>query len=153
MATISAVMSDPSLNGLCQNSNILQEINNLKGKNNDLLKKAETAYGIYSDINNMKNKVTYDKELALQELQSRKYSNEDQLNMTSSVQNESWQLGLSAELCQSGIDIGELKPWNHMELNPNKKDPKCIPVKCVCNKFDKLVKSLSDFESGMNIEG
>lgn len=100
----------------------------------------------------MKNKKEYDEQIALAELQPNKYSNEDQLNMTSSVQSESSEEDLSAELCQGGIEIPELKPWNHMELSENKVEPKPIPVKPACNKFDKLVQTLADFESAMNIE-
>lgn len=148
-AAISAVMADPSLNGNCCNDAQLCEINELREKNHKLLKKVEEAYGIYSDVNNMKNKKEYDEEIALHELQPNKYSNEDQMNMGSSVQSEANETCLAAELCQGGIDITELKPWNHLSLSENHVEPKCIPVKCACNKFDKLVKSLANFESMM----
>ena len=74
-------------------------------------------------------------------------------NMSSSIQTESNQKDFSSELCQGGIDIGELKPWNHLSLSENKKKATDIPVKCVCNKFEKIIKSLASFESGMNLEG
>ena len=74
-------------------------------------------------------------------------------NMSSSIQTESNQKDFSSELCQGGIDIGALKPWNHLSLSENKKNAKCIPVKCVCNKFEKIIKSMANFESGMNLEG
>ena len=146
-AAISAVMADPSLNGNCGNDKYLCMINDLREKNNKLLSKVEHAYGIYSDVNNMKNKKEYDEEIALHELQPNKYSNEDMLNMSSSFQSESNESGLDAELCQGGIDIKELKPWNHLSLSENKVKPECLPSKCVCNKFDKLIKSISNFES------
>lgn len=148
-AAISAVMSDPTLNGKCQNTKELAEINDLREKNHKLLKKVEHAYGVYYDVNNMKNKVDYDQEIALAELQPNKYSNEDQLNMTSSVQSESKEDSLSAELCQGGIDITELKPWNHLELSENHVEPAPIPCKCACNKFDKIIKTLAGFETMM----
>ena len=153
LASISAVMSDPTLNGECGNVAELDEINWLRERNHVLLKKVEHAYGIYYDVENMKNKKEYDEQIALQELQAKKYSNEDQLNMTSSLQSETNESGLDAELCQGGIDIGELKPWNHLDLSDNKVEPKPIPSKCVCPKFDKIVKTLSGFESQMNLEG
>ena len=140
-------MSDPSLNGNCNNEKYLKEINRLREQNNILLGKVEHAYGIYMDVDNMKNKKEFDDEIALQELQPNKYSSEDQMNMTSSVQSESKEMGLSAELCQGGIDIPELKPWNHLSIEENKVKPPEVPVKCVCNKFDKLIKSLSNFET------
>lgn len=143
-------MNDPSLNGKCCNANWLKKINCLKEKNNILLQKAEKAYGIYSDIDNMKNKDKYDDEIARQELQPNKFSNEDQLNMTSSVQTETKQFDLAGEICKGGI-MKELQPWNHLELNPNKKKPKCIPVKCVCNKFGKTIKSDANFEAQMQM--
>jgi hypothetical protein len=146
-AAISAVMSDPTLNGNCANLGYLAQINELREKNHKLLEKVEHAYGIYNDVNNMKNKKEYDEEIALSELQPNKYSNEDQLNMGSSVQSESNETGLDAELCQGGIDITELKPWNHLSLSENKVKPECLPSKCVCNKFDKLIKSIANFET------
>jgi hypothetical protein len=148
-AVVSAVMADPTLNGNCCNDKTLSLISELREKNHIILKKVEHAYGIYSDVENMKNKVDYDQQMALQELQPSKYSNEDQLNMASSVQTETAEDNLSAELCQGGISIKELKPWNHLELSDNKVEPKPIPVKCACNKFDKLVKSLAGFETMM----
>lgn len=84
-STISAVMSDPSLNGNCCNKQYLEQINELKEKNNDILGKVEHAYGIYSDVQNMKNKKEYDEQIALHELQPSKYNNEDMLNMSSST--------------------------------------------------------------------
>ena len=152
-AAISAVMADPTLNGKCQNSTYLDKINELREKNHKLLAKVEHAYGIYYDVENMKNKKEYDEQIALQELQANKYSNEDQMNMTSSVQSETNESGLDAELCQGGIDICALKPWKHLELSESKVEPKPIPSKCVCPKFDKIVKTLSGFESQMNLEG
>ena len=152
LSSISAVMSDPTLNGECGNVKQLQEINTLREKNNTLLKKVEQAYGIYSDVNNMKNKKEYDEEIALHELQPNKYSNEDQLNMTSSLQSETDESGLSAELCEGGIDISELKPWNHLSLSDNHLEAKPIPSKCICPKFDKIVQTLSAFESQLKIE-
>ena len=59
-AAISAVMADPTLNGKCQNVTQLDQINELREKNHKLLKKVEHAYGIYYDVENMKNKVDYD---------------------------------------------------------------------------------------------
>ena len=59
-AAISAVMSDPTLNGKCQNVSELDEINELREKNHKLLEKVEHAYGIYSNVDNMKNKIDYD---------------------------------------------------------------------------------------------
>ena len=149
-AAISAVMSDPTLNGNCSNAGCqgpLGKINDLREKNHKLLSKVEHAYGIYSDVNNMKNKKEYDEEIALHELQPNKYSNEDMLNMSSSAQSESNESGLDAELCQGGIDIKELKPWNHLSLSENKVKPECLPSKCACNKFDKLIKSIANFET------
>ena len=149
-AAISAVMADPSLNGNCSNAECqgpLGKINDLREKNHKLLAKVEHAYGIYSDVNNMKNKKEYDEEVALAELQPNKYSNEDQLNMGSSFQSESNETGLDAELCQGGIDITALKPWNHLSLSENKVKPECLPSKCACNKFDKLIKSIANFET------
>ena len=107
-AAISAVMADPTLNGNCGNAGCqgpLGKINELREKNNILLQKVENAYGIYSDVNNMKNKKEYDEEIALHELQPNKYNNEDMQNMSSSIQSESNETGLDAELCQGGIDI------------------------------------------------
>lgn len=152
LSAISAVMSDPTLNGDCGNEPILKEINDLREKNDKLLNKVEDAYGIYSDVDNMKNKKEYDEEIALHELQPNQYSNEDQLNMTSSVQPEADEKGLDAELCEGGIDIPQLKPWNHLEPSENKVDPKPIPCKCACNKFDKLIRSAANFEKMMNLE-
>ena len=146
-AAISAVMADPTLNGNCCNDEYLNKINDLREKNNKLLAKVEHAYGIYSDVNNMKNKKEYDEEIALHELQPNKYSNEDMLNMGSSLQSEASETSLDSELCQGGIDIKELKPWNHLTLGENKVKPECLPCKCACNKFDKLIKSISGFES------
>ena len=88
LSAISAVMSDPTLNGECENVKELAEINQLREKNHKILKKVEDAYGIYSDVDNMKNKKEYDEEIALHELQPSMYSNEDQLNMSSSVQSK-----------------------------------------------------------------
>lgn len=105
LATVSAVMSDPTLNGACGNQTYLSMINDLREKNSEILGKVEHAYGIYSNVENMKNKKEYDEEIALSELQPKKFSNEDQLNMTSSVQLETDESGLSAELCQGGISI------------------------------------------------
>ena len=70
-------MSDPTLNGKCQNTEYLSEINDLREKNNVLLDKVERAYAIYSDVENMKNKKEYDEANALRELQPSKFSNED----------------------------------------------------------------------------
>ena len=149
-AAISAVMADPTLNGNCSNAGCqgpLGKINELREKNHKLLEKVEHAYGIYYDVDNMKNKKEYDEEIALHELQPNKYSNEDQLNMGSSVQSESNETGLDAELCQGGIDICALRPWKHLSLSENKVKPECLPSKCVCNKFDKLIKSIANFET------
>ena len=150
-AAISTVMSDPSLNGKCCNSIPLAQINELREKNNELLTKVEKAYGLYSNVDNMKNKKEYDEEIALHELQPNKYSNEDQLNISSSIQSESNQLNLDGKVCKGGI-MKELQPWNHMSLKENKVTPKCIPSKCVCNKFDKVIESVSGFET-WTIEG
>ena len=152
MATISAVMSDPTLSGKCANNTQLKEINTLREKNHKIRTKIENAYGIYSNVDNMKNKVAYDQQIALQELQPSKYSNEDQLNMTSSVQTETKEDSLSAELCQGGIEIEQLKPWNHLELSDNKVEPKKIKVKKACNKFGKIIETIAGFESAMNLE-
>ena len=149
-SAISAVMADPSLNGNCSNAGCkgpLKKISDLREKNDKLLAKVEHAYGIYSDVNNMKNKKEYDEEIALHELQPNKYSNEDMQNMGSSIQSESNETGLDSELCQGGIDIEELKPWNHLTLGENKVKPEVLPAKCVCNKFDKIIKSLANFET------
>lgn len=146
-AAISAVMSDPTLNGNCGNDTYLCKINELREKNHKLLSKVEHAYGIYSDVNNMKNKKEYDEEIALHELQPNKYSNEDMLNMGSSVQSEAKETSLDSELCQGGIDIKELKPWNHLTLSENKVKPECLPTTGACNKFDKLIKSIANFET------
>ena len=149
-AALSAVMSDPTLNGDCGNCccrGPLGLINKLREKNNDLLAKVEHAYGIYSDVDNMKNKKEYDEEIALHELQPNKFNNEDMMNMGSSLQSESHETGMDTEICQGGIDIKELKPWNHLEPSENHKKPEPLPVKCACNKFDKLVNSLSAFET------
>ena len=64
-AAISAVMSDPTLNGDCQNETYLDEINELRGKNHMLLEKVEKAYGKYHNVDNMKNKKEYDEYIAL----------------------------------------------------------------------------------------
>ena len=146
-AAISAVMADPTLNGNCGNDTYLCKINDLREKNHKLLAKVEHAYGIYSDVNNMKNKKEYDEEIALHELQPNKYSNEDMLNMSSSVQSETSETSLDAELCQGGIDIKELKPWNHLSLGENKIKPPCLPCKCACNKFEKIIKTIANFET------
>jgi hypothetical protein len=151
-AAISAVMSDPSLNGECSNDKYLDQINDIREKNNKLLEKVEKAYGIYSDVNNMKNKKEYDEEIALHELQPNKYSNEDMLNMSSSIQSESNQTSLDSELCQGGIDIQELRPWNYMELSDGKVDAKQLPVEPACNKFDKIIQTVAGFESFFNKE-
>lgn len=84
-AAISAVMSDPTLNGNDSNVAEFQEINRLRELNEYILYKVEKAYGVYSDVDNMKNKKEYDEQIALHELQPSKYSNEDQLNMSSSI--------------------------------------------------------------------
>ena len=149
-AAISAVMADPTLNGNCGNAGCqgpLEKINELREKNNMLLSKVENAYGIYSDVNNMKNKKEYDEEIALSELQPNKYSNEDQFNMGSSSQMESKETGLDAELCQGGIDITALKPWNHLTLKESKVKPEPLPVKDICNKFYKIIESIAGFET------
>jgi len=151
-AAISAVMSDPTLNGKCKNDTYLSMINDLREKNHKLLSKVEEAYGIYSDVKNMKNKKEYDEEIALHELQPNKFSNEDQMNMGSSIQSETKESTLDAELCQGGIDIKELKPWNHLDLSENHVKPEELPAKCACNKFEKIIKSLSSFESMFNME-
>ena len=67
--------------------------------------------------------------------------------MGSSIQSESNETGLDGELCQGGIDIKELKPWNHLTLSENKVEPEPLPVKCACPKFDKLIKSISNIET------
>ena len=72
--------------------------------------------------------------------------------MGSSAQSETEESGLDSKVCQGGIEIPELKPWNHLELSENKVEPEKIPVKCACNKFDKIIQTLSDFESAMNLE-
>lgn len=146
-SAISAVMADPTLNGNCGNDTYLCKINELREKNHNLLSKVEHAYGIYSDVNNMKNKKEYDEEIALHELQPNKFSNEDMLNMSSSVQSEASESGLDSELCQGGIDIAELKPWNHLNPSENKIEPEELPCKCACNKFEKIIKSIASFET------
>ena len=147
LASISAVMADPTLNGNCGNIEQLDEINQLREKNHIILAKVEHAYGIYSDVNNMKNKKEYDEEIALHELQPNKFSNEDQMNMGSSVQTESDEDSLSSELCSGGIDIEQLKPWNHLELSDSKVKAATIPNKCACNKFGKIIQTLAGFET------
>ena len=59
-SAISAVMSDPTLNGNCDNDDNLKKINELKKKNNDMLEIVEKAYGMYANVENMKNKKEYD---------------------------------------------------------------------------------------------
>lgn len=152
LATISAVMSDPTLNGDDLNLTYLYEINELRKKNNDLLKKAEEAYAIYSDINNLKNKKEYDEQIALSELQPKKFSNEDQMNMGSSIQSETQETSLDSELCEGGIEIEQLKPWNHLEISDQKLKSEKMPITTACCKFDKLVQTLANFESQMNLE-
>ena len=39
-----------------------------------------------------------------------------------------------------------------MELSENHVEPKQLPVKCACNKFDKLEQSISNFETMMQME-
>lgn len=150
-AAISAVMSDPSLNGNCENQPYLSELNDLRTKNHEILKKVEEAYGIYSNVDNMKNKKEYDEEIALQELQPNKYSNEDQLNMTSSTQSEANEGGMDSEICDGKVEIPQLKPWNHLEPSENKVEPPEIPCKCACNKFDKVIQTEAKFENQMNL--
>ena len=150
-ACISAVMSDPSLNGSDDNMPYLQELCELREKNHNILKDVEKAYGIYSDVNNMKNKKEYDEEIALHELQPNKYSNEDQINMGSSAQSESGETSMCSELADDHVEIPQLKPWNHLEPSENRVDPKPIPSKCACNKFDKAVKTKANFEKQMNL--
>ena len=70
--------------------------------------------------------------------------------MTSSVQSETNESGLDSELCQGGIEITELKPWNHLSPSENHIEPEPLPVKCICNKFDKVVKTISGFETFFN---
>jgi hypothetical protein len=147
LATISAVLSDPTLNGEDSNTEQFAKINELRTKNHEILKDIEKAYGIYQDVNNMKNKKEYDEEIALAELQPNKYSNEDQLNMTSSVQSETKETGLDSEICDGDIEIAQIKPWNHLDLEENKKEPEKVPPKPACNKFEKLIKSLANFET------
>lgn len=53
-------MSDPTLNGNCDNDDNLKKINELKKKNNDMLEIVEKAYGMYANVENMKNKKEYD---------------------------------------------------------------------------------------------
>ena len=53
-------MSDPSLNGKCSNSGLLDEINILRRKNINIMAKIEHAYGVYHNVENMKNKKEYD---------------------------------------------------------------------------------------------
>ena len=146
-AAISAVMSDPTLNGNDSNNPTLTEINELREKNHNILAEVERAYGIYWDVNNMKNKKEYDEEIALAELQPNKYSNEDQLNMTSSTQSESNETGLDSEASQGLIVISPLKPWSHLTLSANKVEPDKVPVKPKCDKFDKIIKSIANFET------
>ena len=69
------------------------------------------------------------------------------LNMSSSMQSESKETGLDSELCQGGIDIKELQPWNHLTLKESKVKPEDLPVKSICNKFDKIIKSIANFET------
>ena len=94
----------------------LKQISDLMQKNHEIRKKIEDAYCIYRDVENMKNKKEWDEQIALAELQPNKYSNEDQLNMTSSIQSETNQSGLDSNVSQGGIDINELKPWNHISV-------------------------------------
>ena len=72
--------------------------------------------------------------------------------MGSSLQSETNESGLDAELCQGGIDIKELTPWNHLSLSDNHVEATPIPSKCICPKFDKIVKTLSNFESQLKLE-
>ncbi len=69
------------------------------------------------------------------------------MNMGSSVRYKTKESSLDSELCQGGIDIKELKPWNHLELSENNVEPEPLPSKCVCPKFEKIIKSLAGFES------
>lgn len=39
-----------------------------------------------------------------------------------------------------------------MELGENKQEAKPIPSKPTCNKFDKVVQTLANFEAGMNFQ-
>ena len=146
-AAISAVMSDPTLNGNDMNLMPLGEINMLREKNHNILKDVEKAYGIYSDVYNMKNKKEYDEEIALHELQPNKYSNEDQLNMTSSLQSETSEGGMDSEICDGKVEISELKPWNHLNPSENHIEPKPLPAKEACNKFEKIIKTMANFET------
>lgn len=59
-SAISVVMSDPSLNGSTINGAFLSQINLLREHNSLLLEQVEHAYGLYSDVNNMKSKREYD---------------------------------------------------------------------------------------------
>ena len=152
-ATISAVMSDPTLNGNDDNDKILDQINLLRAMNHKLLEKVEKAYGIYSDVKNMKNKKEYDEANALRELQPNKFNNEDQLNMGSSIRYESKESELDAELeADDGIAIDELKPWNHLELSDNHVKPTPVEPKPICPDFGETIQSLANFESLMKFE-
>lgn len=72
--------------------------------------------------------------------------------MGSSIRSESNESGLDAELCQGGIDIAELKPWNHLELSENRVEPAPIPCTKACCKFEKIIKSIANFEAAFGAE-
>ena len=69
--------------------------------------------------------------------------------MTSSIQSETNQSGLDSIVCQGGIDINELKPWNHIAKESEIQN---IPLKGACSPLDKIIQSLTNFESGMHLE-
>ena len=72
--------------------------------------------------------------------------------MGSSAQSETNESGLDSNVGAGTIDIAALKPWNHLELSDNKVEAEDIPVKCACNKFGKIIETLADFESMLNLE-
>lgn len=81
----------------------------------------------------------------LREIQPNKYSNEDQINMNSSVGLGSSPLNLSTTA--STMILPELQPWNHLTSEENKVEPEPIPNKCACDKLGQAIKSISGFET------
>ena len=148
LAVISAVMSDPTLSGKDENNEVLNQISKLREKNSKIREKVEEAYCTYQEVGDMKNKKEYDEQIALAELQPNKYSNEDQLNMTSSLQSETNQSGLGSKIDASDISIGELMPWSNMSLNEGGVEAKPIAQSPKPTNFDDIISSIEDEMAG-----
>lgn len=144
LVTISAVMSDPTLSGNDGNKKVLKQISELREKNAKLREQVETAYCSYRNVGNMKNKKNYDDQIALQELQPNKYSNEDQLNMTSSLQSETNQSNLKSLIAAANVDIPQLMPWHNLNLSENHQEGKPIPCTCKGCNMDDVIKQIWD---------